>query len=135
MEITKDRVVSFDYTLTDDEGQVLDSSEGRDPLSYLHGSGSIIPGLESELEGKVAGDQFELTVDPPDGYGEQNDSLQQNVPREQFADVDDLEVGMQFRVPAEDGSKIVITVIELGDEEVTIDGRRTRAWPRLWPGR
>lgn len=127
MEITKDKVVVIDYKLTDNDGQELDTSEGREPLHYLHGAGNMIPGLENSLEGKSAGDQLQVTVEPADGYGERNDALQQQVPRDQFADVGDLEIGMQFRVPTEDGEHIVITVIEIADEVVTVDGNHALA--------
>ena len=85
MQITKDKTVGIDYKLTDNDGQLLDTSEGREPLYYLHGAGTIIPGLESALEGKRAGDQLQVTVNPTEGYGERNDALQQQVPREQQA--------------------------------------------------
>jgi len=61
-------VVSMHYTLTDDSGNVLDSSEGSDPLSYLHGAGNMIPGLEKALVGKVADDALQVKVAPEEGY-------------------------------------------------------------------
>jgi len=126
MQIAKQKVVEIAYTLTDDDGQVLDSSEGGPPLAYLHGMGALIPGLESALEGKAAGEQMQVTVLPADGYGERNDSLLQEVPRSEFKDIDDLSLGMQFRVPSEQGD-IVITVVEIGDEQVTVDGNHQLA--------
>jgi len=64
MQITKGKVAAFDYTLTDKEGKVLDTSEGREPLKYLHGANNIIPGLEKELDGKKIGDKLTVTVPP-----------------------------------------------------------------------
>ena len=78
--IAKNKVVSIDYTLTNDAGEVIDSSKGREPLTYLHGAGNIIPGLERALEGKSAGDQVTTTVAPGDGYGQKNPGLVQPVP-------------------------------------------------------
>ncbi|MFP4564107.1 MAG: peptidylprolyl isomerase, partial [Spirochaetia bacterium] len=75
MQVNKDKVVSIDYTLKDEQGHVLDTSEGREPLAFIYGSGAIIPGLEKALEGKTPGDDLKVTVDPEEGYGEYNDQL------------------------------------------------------------
>ena len=69
MQIAQNSVAAFHYTLTDDQGQVIDSSEGREPLTYLHGSGQIVPGLEKQMEGRKSGDKFTADVAPEDGYG------------------------------------------------------------------
>jgi FKBP-type peptidyl-prolyl cis-trans isomerase SlyD len=126
MQIKKDSVVSIDYILTDDQGNVLDSSEGREPLAYLHGYGGIIPGLESQLDGKQTGDQLQVNVAPEDGYGQRNESLCQEVPRSQFDGIDDLDVGMRFRVDSNAGP-MVITVTEIKDDSVTVDGNHPLA--------
>lgn len=126
MRIEKNTVVDIDYTLTDENGQVLDTSEGRGPMSYLHGAGGIIPGLERELDGKQAGDELKVAVAPEDGYGERNESLRQTVSSDQFEGVDDLAVGMQFRVDSNAGP-MVITVVEIAEEVVTIDGNHPLA--------
>ena len=126
MQITKNKVVAIDYKLTNDEGEVLDTSEGQEPLAYLHGVGGIIPGLERELEGKQVGDQLQVAVKPADGYGDRNAELEQKVPRDDFEGADDLEVGMQFQVESEAGPTVV-TVIEIDDEVITIDGNHPMA--------
>ena len=130
MQIAKNTVVAIDYVLKDDNGQVLDSSADRTPLSYLHGASAIIPGLERALDGKQAGDQFEVSVAAEDAYGERNEALQQDVPREQFAGVEDLEVGMQFRVDSSSGP-MVITIVRIADEVVTVDGNHPLAGVNL----
>ncbi len=130
MRIAENTIVAIDYTLTDDDGQVLDSSEGRAPLSYLHGAGATIPGLERELDGKQAGDQLQVAVAPEDGYGQRNESLRQQVPRDQFEGIDDLAVGMQFRVDSTAGP-MVITVVEIVDDTVTVDGNHPLAGVNL----
>ena len=99
--IAKDKAVSIHYTLTLDDGQVIDSSEGKDPLAYLHGHGNIIPGLEKELLGKGVGEKLDVKVSPEEGYGVHNPGLIQQVPREAFQGVDTLEVGMMFQAPGE----------------------------------
>ena len=130
MQIAKNTVVAIDYTLTDDDGRVLDSSDGREPLSYLHGAGGIIPGLERELDGKSQGDQLEVSVTPDDGYGQRNEALRQDVPREQFAQIDDLSLGMQFRVDS-DGGPMIVTVVEIAEDVVTVDGNHPLAGVNL----
>lgn len=130
MQIAKNRVVAIDYTLTDDDGEVLDSSEGREPLSYLHGADGIIPGLERELDGKLAGDQLQVSVTPTDAYGERNEALQQKVPRDEFEGVENLELGMQFRVDSNDGP-MMITIVEIAKDVVTIDGNHPLAGVNL----
>ncbi len=130
MRIAKNTVVAIDYTLTDDEGRTVDSSEGREPLSYLHGSGGIIPGLERELEGKAVGDQLQVTVAPADAYGERNESLRQKLPRDQFGGIAELSVGMQFRVDSDNGP-MVIMIVEVAEEVVTIDANHPLAGVNL----
>ena len=84
MHIKKNTVVSIDYTLTDADGTVLDSSKGQKPLDYLHGSGSIIAGLEEALEGRNVGDRVKVTVPPDKGYGTRDEALSRKVPRKLF---------------------------------------------------
>ncbi len=126
MKISKQKVVSFDYTLTDKAGEVIDSSDGREPLAYIHGSGFLIPGLEVEMEGKQAGDAFKVTVQPADAYGVRDDSLVKEVERDMFGGVDKLEAGMQFEAETDDGIEVV-TVTAVSDDTVTVDGNHPLA--------
>lgn len=96
MKIEKNVVVSLAYQVKLEDGIVVDSSTTDAPLDYLHGHNNLITGLENELEGKVAGDKFTVTVAPEDAYGEHNDALVQRVPAEVFQGVDQIEVGMRF---------------------------------------
>jgi len=126
MEITKHTVATIEYELTDDEGEVLDSSQGTGPLTYVHGVGSIIPGLETELEGKTSGDAFKVRVAPENAYGERIDEMVQRVSRTQMpADVE-IEVGMQFQAQTADAVHVV-TVIEVDAENVTLDANHPLA--------
>ena len=115
MQIAERKVASFHYTLTNDAGDVLDSSGGREPLAYLHGAGNIVPGLETEMAGHVAGDKFSVDVAPTDGYGDYIEELVQIVPRESFQGVDDLAVGMQFQAQTGQGS-LAVVVTEINDD-------------------
>jgi len=126
MKISKQKVVSFDYTLTDKAGEVIDSSDGREPLAYIHGSGFLIPGLEVEMEGKQAGDAFKVTVQPADAYGVRDDSLVKEVERDMFGGVDKLEAGMQFEAETDNGIEVV-TVTAVSDDTVTVDGNHPLA--------
>ena len=97
MQITKNTVARFEYTLTDDKGTVIDSSEGQEPLAYVHGLGNIIPGLEEEMEGKTTGDAFKVRVPAAKGYGDRDDNMVHDVPIEELPKDVKVEVGMQFR--------------------------------------
>lgn len=130
MQITADKVVAFDYILTDAAGELIDSSEGHEPLLYLHGEGGIVEGLERALEGRKVGDQFKITLTPEDGYGERSEDLLQEVPRDQFEGVDDLEVGMQFEADTPDGP-LIFTITEVGDELIHVDGNHPLAGETL----
>jgi FKBP-type peptidyl-prolyl cis-trans isomerase SlyD len=130
MIVSKDKVVSIEYTLRDDSGEILDSSEGREPLAYLHGSGNIVPGLESQLEGKSQNDALKVSIAPADGYGEFNAADIVAVPREQFKDVKELEVGMQFTASGPEEHRIV-TVTKVEDKIITVDGNHPLAGKTL----
>ena len=130
MTIDKNSVVSIDYTLTNDAGQVLDTSKGRQPLVYLHGNGSIIPGLENALQGKHEGESIKVTIEPEQGYGARNEQMVQAVPRERFQGIKDIRPGMQFQAQGPQGSRIV-TVTNVGDDSVTIDANHPLAGTRL----
>lgn len=130
MQIANDVVVSIEYTLTDDQGNVIDSSVGGEPLAYLHGAGNIIPGLEDALEGKAVGDSFKVSVTPAEGYGEKDEGLLQVVPRSMFRGVDDIEPGMQFHAQTDHGMQ-VITVAKVEGDNVTVDGNHPLAGQNL----
>ena len=114
MQIAERTVATFHYTLTDDAGKVIDSSSGAQPLAYLHGAGNIVPGLEKALEGRSAGDKFDVVISPEEGYGSPNEMLIQTVPREAFQGVDELEVGpaqrLRRRVEARTGDEDLVVL-------------------------
>jgi len=131
MQIEPKKAVYIDYTLTNEAGDVIDSSEGQPPLAYLHGYNNIIPGLERALEGKKAGDELDVTVEPQDGYGEYSVELVAVVPRSAFQGVDQLEAGMQFHASAPDGGTQVVVVRSVEGDDVTVDGNHPLAGQRL----
>lgn len=130
MQIAARTVATFHYTLTDDAGKVIDSSSGHAPLAYLHGAGNIVPGLEKALEGRAAGDKFDVVVSPEEGYGEPNEMLIQTVPREAFQGVDELEVGMAFQAQTPQGA-ISVVISKIEDGMVTVDGNHPLAGQNL----
>ena len=130
MQITKHAVASIDYELTNDAGEVIDSSKGASPLSYLHGVGNLIPGLESELEGKGSGDSFKVRIAPDDAYGTRHEEMVQDVPRSQFPEGADIQPGMQFQAEGPQGAQVVVVVAVEGDM-VTLDGNHPLAGEHL----
>jgi FKBP-type peptidyl-prolyl cis-trans isomerase SlyD len=130
MQIAKDKVVSIHYTLKDDAGSVIDSSDGGEPLVYLHGAQNIIPGLEQALEGKSANDALHVSIEAVDAYGERNDALTQVVPSSMFEGVDKIEVGMEFQAQIGDGIQ-VIRIAAVDGDNITIDGNHPLAGERL----
>jgi FKBP-type peptidyl-prolyl cis-trans isomerase SlyD len=125
MQVAKHKVVTIDYTLTDDEGTVIDTSRGAEPLAYLHGTGSLIPGLESVLEGKASGESFKVSVAPEEGYGLRDERLKQVVSRDMF-EGQEVEMGMRFRAQF-GGAEHVFTVVGVQDDVVTVDGNHPLA--------
>lgn len=127
MNITNNCVVTIHYELTNEAGDTLDTSAGGEPLKYLHGARNIIPGLESALEGKAAGDKLQVSVQPADGYGEVAEELIQVVPAEAFSGVEEVKPGMQFQAQNASGQVHNITVRAVSDEGVTIDANHPLA--------
>lgn len=121
MQVSDEKVVYIHYTLTGEEGEVIDSSEGHAPLAYIHGHGNIIPGLENALLGKVAGDKIKVTIPPEHAYGTRDEDLIQTVPIDAFHGVDEILPGMQFHTDTPDGVQMV-TVINVEGDQVILDG-------------
>lgn len=131
MQIAANKAVSIDYTLTNDAGEVIDSSAGGAPLVYLHGAGNIIVGLEKALVGKQAGDEVKVSVEPEEAYGEYSAELVATLNRSMFEGVDELEVGMQFHASGPDGGMQIVTIRELEGDDVIVDGNHPLAGQRL----
>lgn len=131
MLIAANKAVSIEYTLTNDAGEVIDSSAGGAPLVYLQGAGNIIPGLEKALEGKQVGDDLDVAIEPEEAYGEYAAELVSTLSRSMFEGVDELEVGMQFHASAPDGQMQIVTIRDLDGDDVTVDGNHPLAGQRL----
>jgi len=126
MQITKNTVASIHYTLRDNEGTVIDSSEGRAPLNYLHGAGNLIAGMEEGLEGKTKGEKLTLKISPEKGYGEKDENLVQDVPKTAFGG-QEVKPGMRFST----NQGGVVTVTDVKEDAVTVDGNHPLAGVEL----
>jgi len=126
MQISKNTVVTLNYTLKNDQGETLDESQDGSFL-YMHGVGGIIPGLENQLEGKTAGDTLTAHIEPADGYGERDDSMVQVVPRDMFEAGHPIEEGIQFHAESPEGDMLTVTVTKIDGDDVTVDGNHPLA--------
>ncbi len=123
MKIAQNRVVQMHYTLKDEHGNTIDSSEGHEPLAYIQGIGNVVPGLEDALEGKSKGDKLHVSIEPADGYGERNDEMVQQVSKSGFQsgeEGEELVPGIQVQIETNNGPSIAM-VTKIEGEDVTLD--------------
>jgi FKBP-type peptidyl-prolyl cis-trans isomerase SlyD len=126
MKVAKDKAVTIEYTLTNENGEMLETSRGKEPLTYVQGTNSLIKGLEAALEGKSPKNVFTATIKPEDAYGEYRQDLLFKVPRDQFREIQGLEVGIPLRVQTPNGATVVI-VAGIEDDHVMLDGNHPLA--------
>ncbi|MBC8953887.1 peptidylprolyl isomerase [Xenorhabdus sp. PB62.4] len=130
MKVAKDLVVSLAYQVRTEDGVLVDESPVSAPLDYLHGHGSLISGLEKALEGREAGERFDVSVEADDAYGQYDENLVQRAPKEVFVGVEDVQVGMRFLADTDQGPvPVEITAVE-GDE-VVVDANHMLAGQNL----
>src|SRR5450755_4448081 len=129
MQIADQKAVTIHYTLKDDEGTVLDSSKGRDPLGYLQGADNIVPGLEKALAGKAAGESVQVTLTPEEGYGLRDEKNLRNVPLRKLSE-GKVTVGMQCQLRTREGVQIA-TVTAVRGDYATVDLNHPLAGMRL----
>ncbi len=127
--IGRDHVVSIDYRLTDEQGELIDTSDGAEPLVYLHGHGQIIPGLEAALDGKPQGHKDRVVIPPADGYGESDPELIFTEPKDSFEF--EVEVGQLLEARDEDGESYEYNVVAVDAKGVTLDGNHPLAGKTL----
>ncbi len=122
MKAEKDKVVTFHYHLTDETGAKVDSSHERaEPLTILFGHGQIIPGLEQAMAGHGAGDKFDVSVPPEQGYGERREDFTQRVPKKYFRDADHLKPGDATVLSVQGGGYRQVVVLKVGSSVVDVD--------------
>jgi FKBP-type peptidyl-prolyl cis-trans isomerase SlyD len=120
MTISENMVVSFHYTLTNGEGTQIESSRERDPMSYLHGSNNIIPGLERAMEGREAGEEFSVTVPPEDAYGTRSEANIQRIPLKRLGMTTRPQVGQVLGLQTNQGP-VQVTVVKVGKFNIDVD--------------
>jgi len=120
MKIAHNTMVSMHYTLTSDEGTVIDSSEGRAPLDYVQGQGMIVPGLEKAMIGHDVGDKFKVQVSPAEGYGERDEAMMREFPLNVFQTEGKVEAGMTFYAETPNGP-VGLNVVKVDGDKVTVD--------------
>ncbi len=130
MQIAPQKVVTLNYVLKDDEGNILDQSNDSS-FAYLHGANNIIPGLENALTDKQAGDKLDVSIPPEEAYGLRDDAKIQDVPREMFPAEENIQPGMQFHAQAPTGETLMVTVAKVSDDVITVDGNHPLAGVRL----
>lgn len=130
MDIHKDSVVTLHYTIRDDNDTLLETTIGKIPLSYIHGLGQILEGIEEAINGKQTGDTLELTIPSDRAYGERDESLTSTLPIAVFRGIDEIKPGMHFEMPHEEGVHIV-TVMEVKDRDVIVDNNHPLAGKNL----
>lgn len=131
MPIGDGAVVTLNYTLRTDEGELIDSSSADDPLAYLHGADNIVPGLEQALSGKTVGFSGKVTVEPEDGYGEREDLPPQPVPRSAFPADARIAAGMQFMAEGPNGEHAPIWIAGVEGDQVLVDSQHPLAGKTL----
>ena len=131
MKVGKDKVVLMHYTLKNDSGDVIDSSDGADPLPFLQGHGNIIPGLESALDGSKVGDKLDVSIEPEKGYGLRMKDAIQEIPSSALQGVDEVKVGMQLLSQDKDGNAFLVSVTKIEDDKITVDGNHPLAGQTL----
>ena len=131
MQISEQKVVTMNYEVVDDQGQLIDRSEEGGPLAYIHGNGQLIPGLETALDGRGKGDKVAVDVPPEQGYGERDEEGVQTVARDQFDDSVEIEVGMQFEAEDDDEGHQIVTVAAVDGENITLDTNHPLAGKNL----
>ncbi|GAA6191506.1 peptidylprolyl isomerase [Phaeobacter sp. NW0010-22] len=119
--------VRIHYTGTLLDGSTFDSSEGRDPLEFVVGSGQIIPGLDAAIPGLAVGDKKEVNVPCQEAYGPINPEMRQAIPREGIPDEVPLEIGIQLQMQSPDGQVLPVTVVEMDEATVTLDANHPLA--------
>ncbi len=130
MQIGDQKVVTLHYTLTDNDGRVIDKSEDGS-FAYLHGSRNIIPGLENALEGKSAGEELSVSIIPEEAYGVRDESMLQQIPKNMFEDTSQIAVGTQFQAQGPNGEMLVVSVMQVEEEHVVVDGNHPLAGVEL----
>jgi len=130
MIVEKDKAVSFHYTLKNADGEQMETSREKDPMSYLHGANNIIPGLEKAMEGHAVNDVFSVTVEPEEAYGVRNEKNVQRVPMKRLKGIGKISVGQVLNLQTNQG-QVQVTVLKVGRFNIDVDGNHPLAGKSL----
>jgi len=130
VQISANRSVSIHYTLTRVNGDIIESSRDGDPLTYIHGTEALVPGLEKAMQGKSAGDRVSVSVQPEEGYGLRSDELIQSIPHQVFQFDGEIEPGMRFQADTGKGIELV-TVMQVDEANIIVDANHPMAGETL----
>ena len=130
MIVEKDKAVSFHYTLKDADGEQMETSRDKDPMSYLHGANNIIPGLENAMEGRSVNDEFSVTVEPEEAYGVRNENNVQRLPMKRLKGIGKVSVGQVLTLQTNNGP-VQVTVLKVGRFNIDVDGNHPLAGKQL----
>ncbi|SGZ94111.1 FKBP-type peptidyl-prolyl cis-trans isomerase SlyD [Bathymodiolus thermophilus thioautotrophic gill symbiont] len=131
MTIKKDKVVEMHCTLTDDKGEVIDSTKGQETMVFLQGHGNIVPGLEKAIEGMKVGESGDIVVQSKDAYGDHHAEGVQTIPKEALEGIDDLTVGMELQSKDEQGNPFIVCVKEINVDTIIVDANHPLAGKTL----
>ena len=131
MKISANFRVSMHYQVTTEQGNIVESTFDGLPFVYLHGAGEIIPAMEEALEGVEEGSVIKINIPAAKAWGERDESLQEVVPRESLAHIEDLAAGQQYQLPEEDGSVQIISILDVNENTVTVDANHPLAGKNL----
>ena len=126
MVVANGTIVGMHYTLTDELGYLYETTVGTEPFYYLHGSGSMISGIERETEGMKPGDTKHISLSPREGYGERKDNRVFTLPTSLFDEPQGLRAGMRIKVNF-DGKPVFFSILKKNNDEVTLDGNHPLA--------
>jgi FKBP-type peptidyl-prolyl cis-trans isomerase SlyD len=126
MQVSKDTVVTFDYTLKDHQGDLIETTESSGPLKYVHGQGRLLPALESALEGKGSGDSVEVDLRPEQAYGRRDEAMILTVASSKFDDAKAVKVGTRFLAKVGEDTH-VFRIVAIEGDRITVDGNHPLA--------
>jgi FKBP-type peptidyl-prolyl cis-trans isomerase SlyD len=130
MIVEKDKAVSFHYTLKNADGEQMETSRDKDPMSYLHGANNIIVGLEKAMEGRAINDEFSVTVEPEEAYGVRNEKNVQRLPLKRLKGIGKVSVGQVLTLQTNNGP-VQVTVLKVGRFNIDVDGNHPLAGQQL----
>lgn len=130
MTIQDKKAVSFHYTLTNQDGEQIESSRDKEPMTYLHGARNIIPGLESAMAGKAVGDEFKVTIEPAQAYGEKVQAKIQRISSKHFKFPKKLKPGQVVGLQTKNGP-VKVTIVKIGRFNVDVDANHPLAGQTL----